>query len=112
MSAANQPTPLADALPGMVLAEVLRDARGNVLLAGGVVLTETMLASLARYGIETLPILCAAAPAIPPDPALVRASLDRLFRTGRSDGPDNEASAALRRHVEAYRLHAAPGALS
>lgn len=109
MSSATQPTPLAAALPGMVLAEVLRDPRGNVLLAEGVVLTESMLASLARHGVATLPILCAAAPAAPPDPALVQARLDRLFRSGRPDAPDNAASAALRRHVEAYRLQAAPG---
>jgi hypothetical protein len=109
MPTAIQPTPLADALPGMVLAEVLRDPRGNVLLAEGVVLTESMLASLARHGVAILPILCAAAPAAPPDSVLVQARLDRLFRSGRPDAPASAASAALRRHVESYRLQAAPG---
>ena len=76
----SQLTPLAEATPGMVLGEVLRDGKGNMLLAQGAVLTEGMLASLARHGIELLPILGAAHAKAPVDPALVQERLDRVFR--------------------------------
>lgn len=113
MIAATRPTPLADALPGMVLSEPLHDAKGNVLLGAGMVLTETMLASLARHGIALLPILGAAAAPALPDPAAVQARLAQLFRRQPDDdagnGADVRAGAALRRYVEAYRLNGSTG---
>ncbi len=110
MTAANHPIPLAAALPGMVLSDVLRDAKGNVLLAEGVVLTETMLASLARHGIATLPIVQAGAAPAPLDPAAVQARLDHLFRRQDAGDDSDWASAALRRYVEDYRLRRGAGA--
>jgi len=104
MSGAYQLTPLAEATPGMVLAEVLRDEKGNVLLAQGVVLTEGMLASLARHGIELLPILGAARAAAPVDPALVQERLDRVFRKHERGNHGDWATGILRQYIEDFRL--------
>jgi hypothetical protein len=104
MTSGLQLTPLTDVRPGTTLSDVVRDARGNVLLAQGVVLTEAMLASLARHGVESLPILQAtsAAPAI--DPAAVQARLDVLFRGNDREDLADWATGILRRYVEDYRL--------
>jgi hypothetical protein len=104
MNGAYQLTPLAEALPGMVLGDVLRDEKGNVLLAQGVVLTEGMLASLGRHGVELLPIL-GASPAAPPiDPVRVQERLDQVFRRHDRDNLGDWATGILRRYVEDYRL--------
>ena len=97
-------TPLAEIRPGMVLSDVVRDGTGNVLLAQGVVLTESMLASLARHGIDMLPIL-QAEPAPPPlDPVAVQGRLDHIFRKHDRDDLGDWATGILRRYVEDYRL--------
>lgn len=104
MNGAYQLTPLAEASPGMVLGEVLRDGKGNVLLAQGVVLTEGMLASLARHGVELLPILGAAEalPAI--DPVQVQERLDRVFRRHERGNHGDWATNILRQYIEDFRL--------
>ncbi len=104
MNGAYQLTPLAAACPGMVLGDVLRDAKGNVLLAQGVVLTEGMLASLARHGVELLPILGAARAEPTIDPARVQARLDRVFRKHERDQLGDWATGLLRQYMEDYRL--------
>jgi hypothetical protein len=112
MSAAIQLTALRDACPGMVLSDVLLDAKGNVLLAQGVMLTEAMLASLSRHGIESLPIFHAQAGAAEPafDPDAVQARLDHLFRANVRDDHADWATGILRRFVEDYRLQRKVGA--
>lgn len=104
MSSGLQLTLLTDARPGMTLSDVLLDDKGNVLLAQGVVLTEAMLASLARHGVESLPILQAAQEAPPIDPAAVQARLDFLFRSNDREDLGDWATGILRRYVEDYRL--------
>jgi hypothetical protein len=105
MNGAYQLIPLADAHPGMALGEVLRDDKGNVLLAQGVVLTENMIASLARHGVEVLPIVAARAePAPAIDPAQVQDRLDRVFRRHERDNHADWATGILRRYVEDFRL--------
>lgn len=108
MSSSYRPTPLADACAGMVLADAVRDTKGNVLLAQDVVLTDTMLAALARHGIATLPILQATPAPSPIDPQAVQARLDHLFRNNVRDDDANRATdyatGILRRYVEDYRL--------
>lgn len=104
MSGPFQLTPLAETRPGMVLSDVVRDDKGNVLLAQGMVLTEAMLASLGRHGIDMLPIL-QAVPAPPPaDPEAIQARLDHLFRQQDRDDLGDWATGILRRYVEDYRL--------
>jgi hypothetical protein len=106
MNAQFASMPLAEVLPGMILADVVRDERGNVLLSQGVVLTDTLLASLARHGIAALAIHLpdqeGGVPAI--DDGAVQARLDHLFRNHERDDPDDWATGTLRRYVEHYRL--------
>jgi hypothetical protein len=110
MSSSCQLLPLADTRAGMVLADVILDAKGNVLLAQGVVLTDLMLVTLARHGIATLPILQAVPAAPPPDPVAVQARLDHLFRMhAPEDDGDVYATGILRRYVETYRLQGEAG---
>jgi hypothetical protein len=81
------------------------------LLAQGIVLTESMLASLGRHGIDLLPILQAVpAPPPPPDPAAIQARLDHLFRKHDRDDLGDWATGILRRYVEDYRLRREVGA--
>jgi len=110
MTAAYQLMPLADVRSGMVLSDVVRDERGNVLLSKGVVLTATLIASLGRHGIEALAIVAAqdadadAPPPAPPDHAAIQARLDHLFRNNERDDHNDWATCILRRYVEDYRL--------
>lgn len=104
MNGAYQLTPLAAVSPGMVLGDVLRDGKGNVLLAQGVVLTESMLASLGRHGVELLPIIGAARAETAIDPTQVQARLDRLFRKHERDNHGDWAAGLLRQYMEDYRL--------
>ncbi|KGF80587.1 hypothetical protein IA69_17425 [Massilia sp. JS1662] len=97
-------TPLAETRPGMVLSDVVRDGKGNVLLAQGIVLTESMLASLARHGIDMLPILQAEPAPAPIDPAAIQSRLDHIFRQHDRDDLGDWATGILRRYVEDYRL--------
>ena len=110
MSAPYQLTPLAETRPGMVLSDVVRDGKGNVLLAQGIVLTESMLASLARHGIDLLPIMQAVPVPPPPDPDAIQARLDHLFRKHDRDDLGDWATGILRRYVEDYRLQREVGA--
>jgi hypothetical protein len=96
--------PLADAHPGMVLGEVLRDEKGNVLLAQGVVLSEGILASLARHGVDMLPIRTPGRPEATIDPAHVQERLDRVFRKHERGNHDDWATGILRQFVEDFRL--------
>jgi hypothetical protein len=102
MSHGNKLTPLAAAQPGMVLSDALLDGQGQVLLAQGTVLTEGVLASLGRHGVEMLPI--GAASAAPADPEQIQKRLDHLFRHNERDDDEDWATGILRRYIEDYRL--------
>lgn len=110
MSGSYQLTPLTETRQGMVLSDVVRDGKGNVLLAQGVVLTDAMLASLARHGIDMLPILQAAPEPPLLDPEAVQARLDHVFRDHDRDDLGDWATGILRRYVEDYRLRREVGA--
>ena len=97
-------TPLAETRAGMVLSDVVRDGKGNVLLAQGIVLTDSMLASLGRHGIDMLPILQAAPEPPPIDPEAIQTRLDHVFRKHDRDDLGDWATGILRRYVEDYRL--------
>lgn len=105
MTASYRLMPLADVRSDMVLADVVRDERGNVLLSKGIVLSDVLIASLHRHGIEAVSIVTAtehAAP--PPDPAAIQLRLDHLFRNNERDDHNDWATGILRRYVEDYRL--------
>jgi hypothetical protein len=104
MSAAYQLIQLAQATPGMVLSDVLLDRQGQMLLPQGAVLTESVLASLGRHGVEVVPVLAAADSAPPLDPVAVQARLDHLFRHHDRGNDDDWATGILRQYVEDYRL--------
>ena len=88
--------PLAQARAGMVLSGELRDAHGQVLLPEGTILTPSMLASLGRYGIDTLPVR---------NPNGER--VDYLFRRLDPGAADASAGTELRACLHAYRSGAA-----
>jgi hypothetical protein len=104
MSSAYKLTELGRARPGMVLATDLLDRQGQMLLPQGAVLTETALASLARHGVDMLPIVQAEAPASVIDAGAVQARLDHLFRKNDAGSADDWATSNLRRYIEDYRL--------
>jgi hypothetical protein len=105
MSATYKLIPLGDARPGMVLADVVLDERGNILLSQGMVLTEALLAALDRHSIATVSILAAEQDRPPPiDAEAVQARLDHLFRNNERDDHQDWATGILRRYVEDYRL--------
>jgi len=103
MSPAYRLITLAQAQAGMVLAQALLDRQGQVLLTKGAVLTETALASLARHGVEMVPVN-GPAPAPPAAPADVQARLDHLFRHNERDNHDDWATGVLRRYIEDFRF--------
>lgn len=88
---------------GMVLSHELVDTNGLVLLAKGAVLSEAMIASLRRHGVEAVAVECSGDPEPAPDPAAVRARLDHLFRHN-DRGDDDPATTTLRLYIEHYRL--------
>ncbi|QJE00628.1 hypothetical protein HH212_11855 [Massilia forsythiae] len=103
MSADYQLTSLADARPGMVLSDTVRDVQGNVLLAQGVRLSDVTLAALARHGVDSVPVARSVAAAAP-DGNAVQTRLDHLFRSNVRDDHEDWATGLLRRYVEDYRL--------
>ena len=105
MTTAYQLIQLAQATPGMVLSDLLLDRQGQMLLPQGAVLTESVLASLGRHGVEMVPVLLAGADAAPaPDQAAVQARLDHVFRRHERGNDDDWATGILRQYVEDYRL--------
>ena len=95
--------PVTRAVPGMVLSDELLDSHGVVLLAKGAVLSEAIIASLARHHIDMVPVACVEAHRAP-DAAAVQARLDVLFRRHARDDDNDWAGNLLRRYVEDYRL--------
>ena len=96
--------PLEAAQEGMVLADTLHDAGGNVLLPRGATLGEATLNSLRRRGIETLTIV---APDAPPDPereAARREALERQMRQLFRHAGDDATILTLRQTLLDYRL--------
>jgi hypothetical protein len=93
---------LDDATAGMVLAADVLDHQGSVLLPQGAPLTEALLRSMHRRGIDSVPIVDDAV-----DPALVaaeRARVEaRLAQLFRQPGP-GRADALLREQLTRYRL--------
>ncbi|WP_175626126.1 MULTISPECIES: hypothetical protein [Oxalobacteraceae] len=106
MGVIHQQLALDDVTPGMVLADNLLDAQGQILLPKGAELSEQMLESLRRHDISSLRIFMgelseeeAAA-----QRAYLQSRLTRLFRN--SDGED--ANGLLQNYVRKFRLGEQP----
>lgn len=104
MSDSYELVPLAHLYPGMVLADALLDAHGNVLLAEGARLSEATILSLAKHGIGAAPVR-RSTPLAKPDAGALQQRLDHLFRHNDRDDHADWATGLLRRYVEDYRLH-------
>ncbi|HSY27195.1 MAG TPA: hypothetical protein VK832_06815 [Burkholderiaceae bacterium] len=93
---------LDDAEPGMILSNTLFDAHGGVLLPSGVELTESVLTSLRRRGIDQITVvndrISEADLAI--ERARLQKGLDNLFR----NSIDRGASNSLKESVMQYRM--------
>ena len=93
---------LDDAEPGMILSNTLLDAHGGVLLPSGVELTESVLTSLRRRGIDQITVvndrISEADLAI--ERARLQKGLDNLFR----NSIDRGASNSLKESVMQYRM--------
>ena len=103
MSDTYELVPLAHLFPGMVLADVLLDDQGQVLLAEGAVLSEATIASLARHGVAAVPV-ARAVPLDAPSADTIQARLDHVFRRNDRDDHADWATGLLRRYVEDYRM--------
>ena len=107
MSAAYQHLPLAEVVPGMILANDLLDQQGQILLPKGAVLSAATIALLPGHGLDMLGIARpdgdgAAEPAL--DTAALEARLSHLFRKHDVNNEDDPATGMLRLYVTDYRL--------
>lgn len=93
--------------PGMVLSDDLLDDQGKILLPKETVLTEAILASLARHDIAILPILCEALSPVD-EAAELRRRQERLARLFRKMQAGDEATELMLQYVTHYRAGARP----
>jgi hypothetical protein len=102
MSSEHRQLPLDEVVAGMVLSDNVLDDNGVVLLSRGLTLSTSILAALARHGIETVPVAgeSPAAEQASPDPDQQQQRLAQLFRKQSLD----EASGLLYQYVQFYRL--------
>jgi hypothetical protein len=93
---------LDDAEPGMVLSEAVLDAQRTVLLPEATVLTESLLRSLERRGIEHVLVVDndISQEEWEAECRRVQTRLDRLFRGCRGKG----ASDVLLQRIAEYRM--------
>jgi hypothetical protein len=102
MSGRYKQVSLEQAAPGMVLAGEVCDRQGNVLLANGTALTDTLLQALARRGVDSVRVEDDALS--PEQLADLRERVEqRLAHLFRNPHP-GAANALLREQISAYRM--------
>ena len=94
--------PLNEVLLGMVVSDDLLDARGGLILGQGAVVTEAILLSLQRRGIEALSIVAETGSNIDREAEMARQK-ERLVKLFRRCG-DGAADKMLLQYVTQYRL--------
>lgn len=97
---------LDDAKAGMVLAEAIRDGSGGVLLLADTLLTDSLISSLCRRGIDTLLVIddTISEEELRAEHERVMKRLDQLFR---KVAPAS-AGALLRNAIRKYRIERTP----
>ena len=93
---------LDDAEPGMILSNTLLDAHGGVLLPSGVELTESVLTSLRRRGIDQVTVVNDRVSEA--DLALERERLQKILANLFRNCEDKGASDSLRQSITQYRM--------
>ena len=96
---------LDEAEPGMILADDLFDARGQVLLPAGAALTPTILSALQRRDIGTMSILGDEIPEIDNSKNLEEHE-QRLASVFRKQSDDDMATEILRQFIYNFRFGA------
>lgn len=93
---------LDEAEPGMILSSTLFDAHGGVLLPTGIELTESILTSLRRRGIDQVSVINdrVSEADLAAERERLQERLSRLFRNSLNKGASNE----LRDSIMRYRL--------
>lgn len=101
MSTSHIQIALAEALPGAVLADDVRDHHGHILLPKDTILTETLLISLARHAITSLSVRGAdpSPEQLQAERAARAARVAHLFRKSRADGADAELQRLMHQFV-------------
>ncbi len=94
--------PLNEVLLGMAVSEDLLDARGGLILKQGAVVTEAILLSLQRRGIQVLSIVAETGSDIDREAEMARQK-ERLVKLFRRCG-DGAADQLLLQYVTQYRL--------
>lgn len=94
--------PLNEVLLGMIVSDDLLDARGGLILGQGTVVTEAILFSLQRRGIEALSIVAERGSNIDREAEIARQK-ERLVKLFRRCG-DGLADKMLLQYVTQYRL--------
>jgi hypothetical protein len=104
MTILHRQVPLDQATAGMVLADDLLDAQGNILLARNITLTDAMIAALRRHQVEAVPIVSGTLTRkeLTAQRLAHEARLVRLFRKPANDMED--ATGILSQYVRYYRL--------
>ena len=102
MKSATRLLPLNEVLVGMSVANDLLDTHDELILGQGTIVTEAILLSLLRRGLETLDIVAEkiAAPGREAEMELQRLRLAKLFRRCGDDPADK----LLFRYLIQYRL--------
>lgn len=106
MSTRSRLLDLDNVKPGMTLSEALLDAKGEILLPEGATLTDAMLGSLRRRGVEYLTVTCSgeededAGVDKQAQIEQVRQRMDKLFRRCGHDG----ASGHILKCIMRYRV--------
>jgi hypothetical protein len=93
---------LDDAVAGMVLCTEVLDQQGSVLLPKGALLTDSLLTSLRRRGIDSVHVVddAVSEEQLAEERERVRQRLARLFRSGHTE----RASGLLLQQLTEYRL--------
>ncbi len=101
MTVTHKQLPIDQVVPGMVLSDQICNALGTVLLVSGTVLSESILLSLHRHKIESLPILFEVSESTDPQQDIEQ-QLARLEHLFRKHDPD-DASPLLKKLLAEYR---------